>query len=281
MNRNPDIDQLLRGWLDEGETTPPERYVWAALERIETTRQRGALVVSLEELIMRAQPFAAAAAVAIIALLGLAVYIALAGGPNVGDPDATPTQAPGAFQTERFETSLSAVAPAGWTVIEERRSIALTRSAGDGTGGERIFVIDTERAMVIVGSGGASVPWPDDLAAFLDDFPLEDGARESFTIGLTVEGARETIIGGASALVVDVTTTLELPEEAGQSTTILYAEGLNASLGTDVLVFAGEGRARFVEFPDHNVAVIYTAVADRFSEARFEAFLDSFRFTDQ
>jgi hypothetical protein len=281
MNRNPDIDQLLRSWLDEGETTPPERYVWAALERIETTRQRGALVVSLEEFIMRAQPLAAAAAVAIVAILGMAVYIALAGLPNVGDAAATPTPAEGAFQTERFETSLSAVAPAGWAVIEERRSIAITVPAGDGTGGERITVIDTDQAMFVTGPGGAADPWPDDLAAFLGDFPLEDTAGQSFTIDLVLDDARETVIGGEAALIVDVTTTLELPEEAGRSTTILYAENVNESLGTDVLVFAGEGRARFIEFPDRNVALIYMAVADRFSVTRFQAFLDTFRFTDE
>lgn len=281
MSRNTDFDQLLRSWLDEGETTPPERYVWAALERIETTRQRGALVVSLEEFIMRAQPFAAAAAVAIVAILGLAVYIALAGGPNVGDPDATSSPAPGAFQTERFETSLSAVAPDEWTVIEERRSIALVAPLGEAAGGERISVVNTDQARVLSGSGGASIPWPDDLAALLDDFPLEEAARDSFTIELTVEDATETTIGGERALIVDVATTLELPDDAGQTTTIIYAEDFNAYLGTDVLVFAGEGRARFVEFPDRNVAVIYTALADRFSEARFQAFLDSFRFTDE
>lgn len=275
MSRNPDIDQLLRDWLDEGEITPPERYVSAALERIETTRQRGTLVVSLEDFFMRAQPFAAAAAVAIVAILGVAAYIALAGGPNVGDPDPTPTPAPGAFQTERFGTSLAATAPDGWTVIEERRSIALVPPAEDGTSGERISVIDTERAMFVVGSGGASSPWPDDLAAWLERFDLE----AEVAVSLSVEDAREVTIRGEPALIVDVATAVQLPEEVGGSATLIYAENFNAQLGTDVLVFDGEGRIRFVEFPDRNVAVVYSASADRFSEARLEAFLESFGFT--
>lgn len=120
----------------------------------------------------------------------------------------------------------------------------------------------------------------DDLAAFLADFPLED-AGQTFTIDLTVDDVSETMVDGEAALIIDVATSLELPVEAGQSATIIYAENFNASLGTDVLVFAGEGRARFVEFPDRNTAVIYTAVADRFSEARFQAFLDSLRFADE
>lgn len=280
MNRSVDIDQLLRGWLDEGETTPPERYVWAALERIETTRQRGALVVSLEEFIMRAQPLAAAAAVAIVALLGLAVYVALAGGPNVGDPDATPSPAPGAFQTEAFGSPFSVLAPDEWTVIEEQNAIAFVEPAGEQISGQRISVIDTDRVRVLSGPGGASLPWPEDLASLLADFPLEEAAQEPLSMDLTLEGTEDTTIAGERALVADVSTSVDMPPDAGTSAAIIVAEPVNAHLGTDVILFAGTGRARFVEFRDRNVAVIYSAGTELFSEDRFSAFLGSFRFTD-
>jgi len=85
MTREPDFDQLLTSWLDDGANVAPERFVWAALEDVERSAQRGAWRATLEGLLMHLKPAAPILGVAAIAVAGLALYVAL-GGPNIGTP---------------------------------------------------------------------------------------------------------------------------------------------------------------------------------------------------
>jgi hypothetical protein len=89
MNRESDFDQLLTSWLDEGADVAPERFVWAALEDVERSAQRGAWRTSLEGIFMSLKPAAPILGVAAIAVAALALYVALAN-PNVGTSDPTP-----------------------------------------------------------------------------------------------------------------------------------------------------------------------------------------------
>jgi hypothetical protein len=84
MNRERDFDQTLRHWLDDGADQAPERFVWAALEDVERTAQRGAWLASLEGFIMKLKPAAPILGVAAVVLLAIAGY-SLFGG-NVGGP---------------------------------------------------------------------------------------------------------------------------------------------------------------------------------------------------
>jgi len=84
MNRKQDFDQTLRSWLDDGADQAPERFVWAALEDVERTAQRGAWLASLEGFIMKLKPAAPILGVAAVVLLAIAGY-SLFGG-NVGGP---------------------------------------------------------------------------------------------------------------------------------------------------------------------------------------------------
>lgn len=119
MNRKQDFDHTLRQWLDEGADQAPERFVWAALEDVERTAQRGAWRASLEGILMKLKPATPFLGVAAAVLLAIAAY-SLFGG-NVGGP-TTPTPIPipipRVFTTADLPTIIltAANAPDGLTV---------------------------------------------------------------------------------------------------------------------------------------------------------------------
>lgn len=87
MNREPDFDHLVATWLDNGAEQAPERFVWAALEDIERTPQRGAWQASTEDFLMhfkRAVPVLGIAAAVVLAIVAYQTF----GSPSVGDPPA-------------------------------------------------------------------------------------------------------------------------------------------------------------------------------------------------
>jgi hypothetical protein len=91
MNRERDFDQTLKHWLDDGAYQAPERYVWAALEEVDRTGQRGAWGALLEGTIMKLKPAAPILGVAAVVLLAIAAFQYLGG--NVGGP-SQPTAQP-------------------------------------------------------------------------------------------------------------------------------------------------------------------------------------------
>lgn len=276
MNDRTDVDQLLRGWLDEGQLTPPEAPVWAALARIETTRQRGALRVSLEERIMRMQPMATIAAVALMAIVGLAIYFGLAGGPNVGDLDPTP--APGAVQTEDFSQPMTLTPPDGWVLVEEPSSMVITRLEGSVVR-EQIGAFDLSQAAIWSGVADGHVPFPDDLAAWLESFPEVTEEVGPGSVEITASGATPTTVSGSPATSVDASTRFVADPQLESTLNLVFAE--SANLGTDALILDGQGRIRFVIFEERGVLITYHATTQEFSEDRFNGFLDSLRFVDE
>jgi hypothetical protein len=117
MNREPDFDQALMGWLDQGVDQAPERFVWAALEDVERTAQRGAWQAPTEELFMqlkRAAPLLGIAAAVVLAIVAYQVF----GNSNVGDAEPTPR----AYTTEDLPNIIvtEATLPEGATIGETR-----------------------------------------------------------------------------------------------------------------------------------------------------------------
>lgn len=279
MNRQPDIDRLLRSWLDEGDDTPPERHVWAALERVETTRQRGALRVSLEEFIMRTQPYASIAAVVVVAAIGLAIYLSLAGaGPNIGDPEETPR--PGAVQTEEFGDPVSLVPPDGWVLVEQPNSLVVAPPIGDDPIEEQIAIFGTEGAAIWGGLEEGLMPWPEDLVAWMADYPVVTEESGPGSLDLTVAGESETTVGGEAARVIDATATFtQFPDAVEAAMNYISAEPAN--LGTDPFIVDGGGPVRFVVLDDRGVVITYHASESLYSEATFQEVLDSIRFTGE
>lgn len=93
MNRERDFDQTLKLWLDDGADQAPERFIWAALDDVERTAQRGAWQASLEGLFMKLKTAAPYLGVAAAVLLAVAAYQVLVA-PNVGDPGPSPSPTP-------------------------------------------------------------------------------------------------------------------------------------------------------------------------------------------
>jgi hypothetical protein len=121
MNRDRDFDQTLRHWLDDGADQAPERFVWAALEDVERTAQRGAWQASLEGLFMKLRTAAPYLGVAAVIVLAIAAYQAFVG-PNVGNqgPSPSPTPIPRVFTTDDLPTIVfnGRTAPEGMIVVE-------------------------------------------------------------------------------------------------------------------------------------------------------------------
>jgi hypothetical protein len=129
MNRERDFDQTLKDWLDDGADHAPERFIWAALDDVERTAQRGAWRVSLEELFMTLKPAALALGAAAVIILAAAAY-QLLGGTNVGGPgpnrSPSPSSTPGAFSAEDLPNIVltAANAPEGLTVDDTQTGAA-------------------------------------------------------------------------------------------------------------------------------------------------------------
>lgn len=93
MSRQTDLDDAqLRRWLDDGADVAPERFVQAALDRIEITRQRRPWPL-LGRFTMPAQKYAPYLGIAGAAVIAVALSMAFLGPPagDRGPDDATPT----------------------------------------------------------------------------------------------------------------------------------------------------------------------------------------------
>ncbi|MGH2394916.1 MAG: hypothetical protein ACRDGH_15740, partial [Candidatus Limnocylindria bacterium] len=168
MNRQLDHDQLIRGWLHDGPETMPDRYMWAALERIETTRQRGALWAPLEDLFMRFHPMAAVIGTTAVLIAGIAVYLALTGAPNIGGPEPSSSASGSTFESSQFAIPIRVGVPDGWVTYEAREGV-VSGPPVETRVGERIVIFRTRTAEIFSGTADGLVPWPDDLAAWLAD----------------------------------------------------------------------------------------------------------------
>jgi hypothetical protein len=123
MNRNRDFDETLKDWLDDGADHAPERYIWSALDDVERTAQRGAWLVSLEDLFVTIKlPALVLGTATVIIITALATYQLV--GPNPGGPGASPSPssssqpAAGAFIADDLPNIVltAANAPEGLTV---------------------------------------------------------------------------------------------------------------------------------------------------------------------
>lgn len=83
------FDDTVLAWVDEGAESAPERFVWAALDDVARTPQRGPWRVALEDLTMNLKAAAPIVGVAAV-LLALVVGYQVIGQRNAGPPAATP-----------------------------------------------------------------------------------------------------------------------------------------------------------------------------------------------
>jgi hypothetical protein len=120
MNRNRDFEETLKDWLDDGADHAPERYIWSALDDVERTAQRGAWLVSLEDLLVTIKlPALVLGTATVIIITALATYQLV--GPNPGaspSPSSSAQPAAGPFTAEDLPNIVvtAANAPGGLTV---------------------------------------------------------------------------------------------------------------------------------------------------------------------
>jgi hypothetical protein len=109
------FDDTVAAWVDEGAESAPERFVWAALDDVARTPQRGPWLVALEDMTMN---FKAAAPILGIAavLLALVVGYQVIGQRNTGEP--IPAATPRLLSAEDLERIVvtEANVPPGLTV---------------------------------------------------------------------------------------------------------------------------------------------------------------------
>lgn len=74
MNREPNVDEIVARWVDDGPEVAPERLVWAALEEVERTPQRGAWRVALENAPMFKKIAAPVLGIAAVVLVAIVAY---------------------------------------------------------------------------------------------------------------------------------------------------------------------------------------------------------------
>ena len=108
MNRDRNVEDIVARWVDEGPDAAPERFVWAALDAVEHTPQRGSWRIALENMPMIAKlvvPIVGAAAVLVLAILAYQQFggVGTGGGPSPS-PDATVSPSAAAGDACRTET---------------------------------------------------------------------------------------------------------------------------------------------------------------------------------
>lgn len=133
MNRESHTEQTLRRWLDDGVDQAPERFVWAALETVERTAQRGSRRMPLEGFLMKLKPAAPFLGIAAILVLVFGAYQLFAPA-NVSEPGPTITPQPFTSADLPNIVVTEANAPGGINVDKTTaHRQALTASLGSGS----------------------------------------------------------------------------------------------------------------------------------------------------
>jgi hypothetical protein len=92
MNRQQ-LDDSLRAWLEDGGEAAPDRFVWAALDQIETMHQRprSPLVGRFDMFMNKYAAFAGLAAAVLAVAVSVALLSGNVGGPSPAEVEATPS----------------------------------------------------------------------------------------------------------------------------------------------------------------------------------------------
>ena len=133
MSTERDVTRIVRSWLEEGVTTLPDRVLDTVLDQVPATRQRRAWWPArrLPRMNTSIRIAVAAAAVVVLALIGVNLMPRAGGVGGVGGPAATPAPtatptptpaptlppsgalAPGTYRSDVITYTL----PAGWTAF--------------------------------------------------------------------------------------------------------------------------------------------------------------------
>lgn len=198
MNATRNPEAILAAWLDEGPTDLPDATRRAILTSLPTTPQarRGPFAPWRFSLMNTYTRVAAAAIVAVIAIGG-ALYLigprSGVGGPSatITPPTPSPSAGPVAYASSQFAFPIGLVLIDNWAITtDEPGVIGFHRPNMDA-------IVMNLATMTVRGPAPADpwVPWPADAYAWF-------AGRAEFHPVAT----RTTVIGGRSAVVIDVDT---------------------------------------------------------------------------
>ena len=199
MNRDRNVEDIVARWVDEGPDAAPERFVWAALDAVERTPQRGSWRIALENLPMFAKlvvPIVGAAAVLVLAILAYQQFGGVGtGGEPSPSPDATvsPSAAAGdACRSETVEVPTPGTIDVVWCIPRGRRSrgrlLRLRRARP--TGRTRSTPAPTNLYLRPAGGGAIAffLSGPDTVDAWLSEITGTEAFEVSEPQAVTVDG---------------------------------------------------------------------------------------------
>jgi hypothetical protein len=220
MNREPNVDEIVARWVDDGPEVAPERLVWAALEEVERTPQRGAWRVALENAPMFkkiAVPILGVAAVVVVAILA---YQQL--GTNRGQaPSMSPSPSGAATINCGVSATTASTVEVIWCVprgSSERLVVHFTMTApsnwaaGPFNSGQALYLRPTGGRAIAFGLGGSQTV-DDWVSSFSNESAFEVSAPEPINLDGTngyvfdVRLAAGTNAGDAPPVLEDI----ELP----------------------------------------------------------------------
>jgi hypothetical protein len=205
MNHEPNADQIVTRWVDEGPEIAPERFVWAALDQVERTPQRGSWRVALENtpmILKIAVPVLGAAAAIVLGIFALGRLNPAPTGTPAESPAAvaSPTASSDPCRREVAELSAPGTLDIMWCVPRgtDRIIVPFTMEAPESwidqvyTGGEALYFRPPSAPAIVF-----AVTGPDTIDAWVADIT----ANAAFEVSepQTLE------IAGGEAVVIDVT----------------------------------------------------------------------------
>ena len=148
MKTDHDLERAVRLWVAQGSDQLPEAALDAALDRVETTKQRHAGWLARRINFMNGNALKlvlVAAAVAAVALLGVRFLPGMVGGP----PDPTPVPTPTAFTlaSGTFTVPLGEFGEAvDINAIRTGDNVSGTMEISNPAGGEGAYAVDVQCA---------------------------------------------------------------------------------------------------------------------------------------
>ena len=189
MNREPNVDEIVARWVDDGPEVAPERLVWAALEEVERTPQRGAWRVALENAPMFKKIALPVLGVAAVVLVAIIAYQQLG-----TDRGQTPSVSPSPSSAATINCGVSAITASTVEVIwcvprgaSERLVVHFTITAPSNwaaepyNSGQALYLRPTGGRAIAFGLGGSQTVdnW---VSSFSNESAFEVTAPEPISL---------------------------------------------------------------------------------------------------
>ena len=273
MSRESNLDQIVTRWMDDGPDVAPERFVWAALEQVERTPQRGSWRVALENTPMFLKFGVPVLGAAAAIILGVFLYGSLnpaqSGSPSespaaVASPDATatPDRTPDPCDREVAEVPAPGTLDVMWCVPRgtDRVILPFTIRAPEAwidqvyTGGGVLYFRPPGEPAILVALTG-----PDTV----DEWLTELSATAAFEVS---DPVRVEIAGG-EAVVVDVRRSATANQTGAPPLISSSDVPLQMQEGNAARVWILEGQGEAVAFATTTSEAEFDEWADAVSES--------------